>query len=131
MFSAPRGAMKYSYQIFLLTTGLLILMVMKEPSLFQNFPVSKRQMMEEIVENKKGRYQIRFEIHNPKESEIADILWLQKVARFTLNQGVTGFNVLEEKITPFAVEGVIEFEPDRMEADYDSYEILELELPEI
>lgn len=123
--------MKYSYQIFLLTTGLLILMVMKEPSLFQNFPVSQRQMMEEVVETKKGRFEIRFEIHNPKESEIADILWLKKAARFSLNKGVTGFNVLEERITPFAVEGIIELESDRMEADYDSYEILELELPEI
>ena len=123
--------MKYSYQIFLLTTGLLILMVMKEPSLFQNFHVSQRQMMEEVVETKKGRFEIRFEIHNPKESEIADILWLKKAARFSHNKGVTGFNVLEERITPFAVEGIIELESDRMEADYDSYEILELELPEI
>lgn len=120
--------MKYSNQIFLLTTGLLILMVMREPVSYQNMPSNHKQMMEDTSTSAR-RFRIRYEILNPKESPVADILWLKKVARFTLKKGFNGFNILEEIIKPHSVEGIIELEADRMKADYDSYEILDLELP--
>lgn len=125
-----RGCMKYSYQIFLLTSGLLILMTLKEPSSFQNRPNSKKQMMEEVAGDHR-RFHVEYKIQNDRERKIADILWLKKVARLSLELGVSGFNILEEQINPHSVEGVIELEEDRMSADYDSYEILELNLPEL
>ena len=87
-------------------------------------------MMEEPIESGE-RYKIRYDIRNEKENEIADILWLRKVAKFCIKRGIPGFNIIEESINENFVEGVIEFEEDRMKAQYDSYEILELELPEL
>ena len=103
---------------------------MKEPSAFQNIPNRQKQMMEEIPIAESNRFRIRYKIHSSKETPIADILWLRKAAKFALKKGFNGFNIVEEEIKNEAIEGVIELEADRMKADFDSHEILDLELPE-
>ena len=105
------------------------MMLMKAPASFQNRANSQIQMMEAPTESKIKRYLIQYDILDPSQTHIADILWLKKVARFALKKGFHGFNILEEKVKPQGVEGIIELESDNMNADYNCYEILQLEIP--
>lgn len=73
-------------------------------------------------------YKIKLEIESENDRAIADILWFHEAAKLAMQRKIPWFNVLDEKITPYEVEGVIELERDPMKAEYDANEILSLQL---
>jgi hypothetical protein len=116
--------MRSYYLLFLLLAFGLIF-------IFTSSPAPKRQAQEagpvlrEIAHN---TYRIYYEIKSEKEKSIADILWFHEAAKLALRKKIPWFNVLEEKITTYSVEGIIQLEKDPMKAEYDAYEILNLQL---
>lgn len=73
-------------------------------------------------------FKITIEIETENDRDIADILWFHEAAKLAMKRKIPWFNVLEEKITPYEVKGVIELIRDPMKAEYDANEILSLEL---
>ena len=86
-------------------------------------------------------FKITYTSQKPSEDEIADIIWMKKAAEVAKNEGITYFNVLEQKSYQnyseayqqelTTVEGIIELDADVMEAEYDAQEIESLVLPEL
>ncbi len=116
--------MRSYYLLFLLLAFGLIF-------IFTSSPAPKQQAQEagpvlrEIAHN---TFRIYYEIKSEKEKPIADILWFHEAAKVALRKKIPWFNVLEEKISPYSVDGVIQLERDPMKAEYDAYEILNLQL---
>jgi hypothetical protein len=116
--------MRSYYLLFLLLAFGLIF-------IFTSTPAPRKQAQEVgpiLREIARNTYRIHFEISSEKEKPIADILWFHEAAKVALRKKIPWFNVLEEKITPYYVEGIIQLEKDPMKAEYDAYEILNLQL---
>ncbi len=116
--------MRSYYLLFLLLAFGLIF-------IFTSTPAPRKQAQEAgpiLREIARNTYRIHFEINSEKEKPIADILWFHEAAKVALRKKIPWFNVLEEKITPYYVEGIIQLEKDPMKAEYDAYEILNLQL---
>lgn len=115
--------MKFYYLLFLLLAGGLIFINTK--------PKPERQAQEEAPTTEQitsNTFRIRMEIETENDRPVADILWFQKAAELAIKNKIPWFNVLEQHISPNAVEGVIQLEPDPMKGEYDANEILSLHL---
>lgn len=117
--------MKPIHLTLLLFSSFLILLVSK--------PLRTkidRQAQEEApyLEVRPNTFSIRYEIKKTSQRGIADVLWFQKAAQAAIELESPWFNVLEQKISSNAVEGIIELEADPMKAEYDANEILSLQL---
>ena len=133
---------------FALLVGVCLLIVMGRPHLyerqFENPGIERQEeeafAEEEMVDEKvKGiTLDVRYQIQNPKDEALRDILWLKRAAEVALENGTPYFYVIEQKSTKefsrknntelSIMEGVIELESDPMAAEYDAHEILSLVL---
>jgi hypothetical protein len=124
--------MKIYYIFFLLLAGGLIFFTVKNDPVQR---VSANQIQREEApmteQLTKNTFRIVMEIESPNDEPVADILWFQQAAEIALDHKIPWFNVLEQKISPGSVEGVIELIKDPMKAEYDANEILSLHLDDI
>jgi len=116
--------MKPYYLFFFLILGGLILVI-------SNPNAGPKQAQEEVpmVEKmSKNTFRIKMDIETENDRPVADILWFQQAAELALKKKIPWFNVLEQRISSLAVEGIIQLEPDPMKGEYDANEILSLQL---
>lgn len=110
----------------------------KEKTAFER-EAQEEAPMEEVLEEP-NTYKVVYEVKNPSEENIADIIWMKKAAEVAQDAGIPYFNVLEQKIRKkfsskhkkdlSVVEGVIELDNDPMRAEFDAAEIESLVLTE-
>ena len=116
--------MKLSYWLFpIVILGLIFIFSEKVPP--------QRQAQEAdptMIQLTDTTYKITLEIESENDRAIADILWFHEAAKLAMKRKIPWFNVIEEKINPYEVEGVIELIRDPMKAEYDANEILSLQL---
>jgi hypothetical protein len=100
----------------------------------------KQEQVESSLQEK--RFRIIYEVQNPVEEPMADIIWIKKAAEVSRDAGTPYFNIIQTKIRKkfvkrynmdlSVVEGIIELKEDPLKAEYDAYEIdqLIIEAPE-
>ncbi len=117
--------MQLKYLLFPLIVLFVLFLISEKP------PV-ERQAQEEpsarIFAIAERTYRIEIQILNEKQRDVADILWFHEAAKLARAKKIPWFNVIEEKITPTSVKGIITLVRDPMAAEYDAEEILQLEL---
>lgn len=110
----------------------------------QNQDMFARQAQEEApmeeIEDAPHTYKITYEVTNPRQEPLADIIWMKKAAEVARDAGIPYFNVLRQVISKrfvrqhdrqlSVVEGVIQLDNDPMRAEYDANEIESLVLTE-
>lgn len=89
--------------------------------------------LEETVSENSNIYRITYRVTNPRQENMADIIWMKKAAEVARAEGIPYFNVLEQNTTKefvrsadrqlSVVQGVIELDPDPMRAEFDAQEI--------
>lgn len=118
--------MKPYYLLFLfLVFGLIFLVSKNDPG---QPPIQAQEAAPETERITSNTFRIRMDIEEKGDQPVADILWFQKAAEVAMEEKNPWFNVLEQKISPNEVEGVIQLETDPMKAEYDANEILSLHL---
>lgn len=132
--------MKLTSFVVVLVAALLFLIPMmnQEQSAFER-EAQEESPMERIL-GQENTYKITYEVENPEDEAIADILWMKLAAEMALEQKIPYFNVLAQDIYKVKdeetgqeqtmVEGVIQLDPDPMRAEFDAHEIESLVLPE-
>lgn len=121
--------------IVIIAVLLFLIPNMKRDNHFNN--VEQQEEIGILSENNQ-RIEVIYEVQNPNEEPMADILWIKKAAKTSLESGTPYFNIIESKIKKRfvnkhqtqlpVIEGTIELEDDPMKADYDAYEIEDLNL---
>ncbi len=101
----------------------------------------QRQEEEVIDEGEINTYSIRYEVKNPDEEAIADILWIKKAAAVAKDAGIPYFNVVKQTVTRrfvpehnqklSVIVGTIQLDNDPMAAEYDAEEIEALVLSDV
>lgn len=94
--------------------------------------------MEELVNEDSHIFRITYRVTNPRQENMADIIWMKKAAAVAKSEGIPYFNVLEQSTSKEfvrsadrqlpVIEGVIELDPDPMRAEFDAQEIESLVL---
>lgn len=121
--------MKPYYILFLfLIFGLIFVVSKNDPGQPMTAQMQAEEAAPETEKLSSNTFRIRMDIEEKNDQPVADILWFQKAAEFAMAKKVPWFNVLEQKISPYEVEGVIQLERDPMKAEYDANEILSLHL---
>lgn len=132
--------MKLTSFVVVILAALLFLIPMmnQEQSVFEREAQEEPPM--EKVQGEENTYKITYEVENPEDESIADILWMKLAAKMALEQKIPYFNVIDQEIHKLrdeetgeeytVVEGLIELDPDPMRAEYDAHEIESLVLPE-
>ena len=132
--------MKLTSFVVVIVAALLFLIPMmnQEHSAFER-EAQEESPMERVL-GEENTYKITYEVENPEDESIADILWMKLAAEMALEQKIPHFNVLDQEIYTVkdeetgeeqtVVEGVIQLDTDPMRAEYDAHEIESLVLPE-
>lgn len=132
--------MKLTSFVVVILAALLFLIPMmnQEQSAFER-EAQEESPMEKVL-GQENTYKITYEVENPEDESIADILWMKLAAEMALEHKIPYFNVLDQEIYSVedeetglkhtVVEGIIQLDPDPMRAEYDAHEIESLVLPE-
>jgi len=110
--------MKPYYTLFLLLIfGLIFVVSKNDPGQPMYSQIQAEEAAPETEQLSRDTFRIRMDIEEKNDQPVADILWFQKAAELALEQNIPWFNVLEQKISPYDVEGVIQLEKDPMKLE--------------
>lgn len=130
------------FMIVIVAALMFLIPTMKKES--DQIQMQEEEVIEEqVVEDGEeiNTFKIRFEVADPSDEAVADIIWIKKAAEVAKDAGIPYFNVKKQTITKrfvkefnqklSVIEGVIELDNDPMEAEYDAHEIESLVLSDV
>jgi hypothetical protein len=120
------------FMIVIVAALMFLIPTMKNDKTAFERQAQEEAPIEEAMEEP-NTYKISFEVANPSQEPIADIIWMKKAAEIAKDAGVPYFNVIEQKsykrfVEKYkadlsVIEGVIELDDDPMRAEFDAQEI--------
>lgn len=109
----------------------------RQPEYFER-EAQEEAPIEEMMDDEVNTYKVVYEVRNPSEEAVADIIWMKQAAQVARDAGIPYFNVKKQEIKKrfvgkykqklSVIEGVIELDNDPMRAEYDANEIESLVL---
>jgi hypothetical protein len=128
---------------FLLLSSFILLWVLGRPDWLREREQHKNFKQHHQQARNSWRFrdiQVSFQVENPKDEEVADIIWLKKAAIEVQRRGFSYFNTISKTITRrfifkhnqslTYIDGIIRPQTDSMTADYDAKQISSLTLSE-